>query len=118
VKLLEGASTSTHGVTHHTSNHEHMKNIEVARAGALALWSLSRSNRNKHAMQQAGVIPLLAELLKSSNEDMLVPVGGILEECATDVGRSCSFVFSMSMMFRTSMPFLVCLSNGHTKHDQ
>ena len=27
----------------------------------------------------------LARLLKSSNENMLVPVGGIIEECATDV---------------------------------
>ena len=51
----------------------------------MALWSLSRSNRNKHAMQRAGVIPLLGKLLKSTNETMLIPVGGIIEECATDV---------------------------------
>lgn len=69
----------------HSSYSDNTKNIDVARAGALALWSLSRSNRNKHAMQRAGVIPLLAKLLKSSNETMLIPVGGIIEECATDV---------------------------------
>lgn len=68
-----------------SSSTENAKNIAVARAGALALWSLSRSKRNKHTMQRAGVIPLLAKLLKSSNESMLIPVGGIIEECATDV---------------------------------
>ena len=77
---------SGHGPSSHSSPADHAKNIEVARAGALALWSLSRSNRNKQAMERAGVIPLLAKLLKSSNENMLVPVGGIIEECATDVG--------------------------------
>lgn len=82
---MENASVSNHGLTSHASITENAKNIEVARAGALALWSLSRSNRNKHSMQRAGVIPLLAKLLKSSNETMLVPIGGIIEECATDV---------------------------------
>jgi hypothetical protein len=74
-----------HGSNTHAWQNDNTKNIEVARAGALALWSLSRSNRNKHVMQHAGVIPLLAKLLKSSNENMLIPVGGIIEECATDV---------------------------------
>ncbi|CAF1373974.1 unnamed protein product [Adineta steineri] len=79
VGLLENASVNGHG-----SNSENAKHIEIARAGALALWSLSRSNKNKHAMERAGVIPLLAKLLKSSNDNMLIPVGGIIEECATD----------------------------------
>ena len=82
---MGNASVSGHGTGTRTSHSDNAKNIEVARAGALALWSLSRSNRNKHAMQRAGVIPLLAKLLKSSNENMLIPVGGIIEECATDV---------------------------------
>ncbi len=79
---MENASVSGHT---HISSSDNAKNIEVARAGALALWSLSRSKHNKHAMQRAGVIPLLAILLKSSNESMLIPIGGIIEECATDV---------------------------------
>jgi hypothetical protein len=82
---LENASITGQGSHTHASTSENAKNIAVARAGALALWSLSRSNRNKHAMQRAGVIPLLAKLLKSSNESMLIPIGGIIEECATDV---------------------------------
>ncbi len=82
---MENVYISGHGSQNHASHNDNTKNMEVARAGALALWSLSRSNRNKHAMERAGVIPLLAKLLKSSNETMLIPVGGIIEECATDV---------------------------------
>lgn len=82
---MEHATVTAHGSHTQGSTGDHGKNIEVARAGALALWSLSRSNHNKHNMQRAGVIPLLAKLLKSSNESMLIPVAGILEECATDV---------------------------------
>ena len=60
--------------------------ISVARAGALALWSCSKSTKNKNAIRKAGGIPLLAKLLKSQNESMLIPVVGTLQECATEVG--------------------------------
>lgn len=59
--------------------------VEVARCGALALWSCSKSKKNKEAMQRAGAIPLLAKLLKSIHEDMLIPVVGTLQECASEV---------------------------------
>lgn len=59
--------------------------IEVARAGALALWSCSKSTKNKVAIKDAGGIPLLARLLKSNNEKMLIPVVGTLQECASEV---------------------------------
>mgnify|MGYP001792013471 CR=1 FL=1 len=35
-------------------------------------------------MRKAGAIPLLARLLKSQHESMLVPVVGTLQECATE----------------------------------
>jgi hypothetical protein len=57
---------------------------EVARSGALALWSCSKSERNKLAMRRAGAIPLLAKLLKSPKHEMLIPVVGTLQECASD----------------------------------
>ena len=38
--------------------------IEVARCGAMALWSLSKSRKNKIEMKNAGIIPLLAKLLQ------------------------------------------------------
>lgn len=58
--------------------------VEVARCGALALWSCSKSKKNKEAMQRAGAIPLLAKLLKSKHENMLIPVVGTLQECASE----------------------------------
>ena len=67
------------------SSREQEADVEVARSGALALWSCSKSTRNKAAMRQAGVIPLLARLLKSPHENMLIPVVGTLQECATEV---------------------------------
>ncbi|ESP04270.1 hypothetical protein LOTGIDRAFT_224011 [Lottia gigantea] len=60
------------------------KDVEVARCGALALWSCSKSKKNKEAMRKAGSIPLLAKLLKSTHEDMLIPVVGTLQECASE----------------------------------
>ncbi|KAH8860119.1 Armadillo repeat-containing protein 4 [Schistosoma japonicum] len=60
------------------------RDIEVARCGALALWSCSKSKKNKLAMKSAGVIPLLVRLLKSPHESMLIPVVGTLQECASE----------------------------------
>ena len=69
---------------------EQEKDVEVARCGALALWSCSKSTKNKQSMRRAGAIPLLAKLLKSPHEDMLIPVVGTLQECATEVRvRAC-----------------------------
>ena len=67
--------------------------VAVARCGALALWSCSKSKKNKEAMQRAGAIPLLAKLLKSTHEDMLIPVVGTLQECASEVTLT-NLVFS------------------------
>lgn len=61
------------------------KELEVARCGALALWSCSKSARARIAMKKAGVIPLLTSLLKTNYEALLIPVIGILEECASEV---------------------------------
>ncbi|XP_048415957.1 outer dynein arm-docking complex subunit 2 isoform X2 [Stegostoma tigrinum] len=63
---------------------EQEKDIEVARCGALALWSCSKSKKNKDAIRKAGGIPLLACLLKSPHENMLIPVVGTLQECASE----------------------------------
>ncbi|ELW73011.1 Armadillo repeat-containing protein 4 [Tupaia chinensis] len=60
------------------------RDVEVARCGALALWSCSKSYANKEAIRKAGGFPLLARLLKTSHEDMLIPVVGTLQECASE----------------------------------
>ncbi|XP_060681704.1 outer dynein arm-docking complex subunit 2 [Hemiscyllium ocellatum] len=78
VGLLDCVPTSAHLTA------EQEKDIEVARCGALALWSCSKSKKNKDAIRKAGGIPLLACLLKSPYENMLIPVVGTLQECASE----------------------------------
>ncbi|KAK9965583.1 hypothetical protein ABG768_004666 [Culter alburnus] len=63
---------------------EQERDVEVARCGALALWSCSKSTWNKEAIRRAGGIPLLARLLKSPQKNMLIPVVGTLQECASE----------------------------------
>jgi len=58
--------------------------MAVSRAGALALWSCSKSSKNKKAIRKAGAIPMLAKLLQSNNEAILIPVVGTLQECASE----------------------------------
>ncbi|XP_056626471.1 outer dynein arm-docking complex subunit 2 isoform X2 [Triplophysa dalaica] len=63
---------------------ERERDMEVARCGALALWSCSKSTRNKEAIRRAGGIPLLARLLRSPQKNMLIPAVGTLQECASE----------------------------------
>uniref|UniRef100_A0A8C5NAX5 Armadillo repeat containing 4 n=1 Tax=Gouania willdenowi TaxID=441366 RepID=A0A8C5NAX5_GOUWI len=44
----------------------------------------SNSTKNKEAIRRAGGIPLLGRLLKSPHENMLIPVVGTLQECASE----------------------------------
>lgn len=72
---------------------EQERDVEVARCGALALWSCSKSTWNKEAIRRAGGIPLLARLLKSPQKNVLIPVVGTLQECASEVCSKCSNQF-------------------------
>ena len=72
---------------------EQQKDIEVARCGALALWSCSKSTENKQAMRRAGAIPLLAKLLKSTHENMLIPVVGTLQVSDRHATKSLHLLF-------------------------
>ncbi|XP_069715550.1 outer dynein arm-docking complex subunit 2 [Phaenicophaeus curvirostris] len=60
------------------------KDTEIARCGALALWSCSKGIKNKEAIRKAGGIPLLARWLKCSHANILTPVVGTLQECASE----------------------------------
>jgi hypothetical protein len=64
---------------------EDKEEVHVARAGAKALWSISQSKRNRDAMRKAGCVSLLAQLLKSVHGDVVVPIMGILQQCASEV---------------------------------
>lgn len=81
------------------------RDVEVARCGALALWSCSKSHSNKEAIRKAGGIPLLARLLKTSHEDMLIPVVGTLQECASEVSKP----FCLICLPSSHHPFPPCL---------
>ncbi|NXH75803.1 ARMC4 protein, partial [Hydrobates tethys] len=60
------------------------KDTEIARCGALALWSCSKSIKNKEAIRKAGGIPLLGRWLRCSHANILTPVVGTLQECASE----------------------------------
>ncbi|NXK55211.1 ARMC4 protein, partial [Chauna torquata] len=79
VGLLDCMSVGSAGLTLYQA-----KDTEIARCGALALWSCSKSTKNKEAIRKAGGIPLLAEWLKSSHVNILTPVVGTLQECASE----------------------------------
>ncbi|XP_066487017.1 outer dynein arm-docking complex subunit 2 [Tiliqua scincoides] len=84
IKRLVGLLDCSHMGSAHRFTPLQGKEIEVARCGALALWSCSKSARNKDAIRKAGGIPLLAQLLKSPHSNMLIPVVGTLQECASE----------------------------------
>ncbi|XP_030301628.1 armadillo repeat-containing protein 4 [Calypte anna] len=79
VRLLECTSVGSTSPTTYQ-----VKDTEMARCGALALWSCSKSTRNKEAIRAAGGIPLLARWLRCSHVDILTPVAGTLQECASE----------------------------------
>lgn len=58
--------------------------LDVARSAALGLWSCSKSKSNKTALLKTGAVPLLGKLLTSENVDVLIPVVGTLQECASE----------------------------------
>ncbi|NXV10532.1 ARMC4 protein, partial [Cettia cetti] len=75
VELLESISVESSSQAEDT---------ETARCGALALWSCSKSTKNKKAIRKAGGIPLLARWLKCSHTNILIPIVGTLQECASE----------------------------------
>ncbi|XP_058671991.1 outer dynein arm-docking complex subunit 2 [Ammospiza caudacuta] len=75
VELLESISVA--------SSYQ-VKDTETVRCAALALWSCSKSIKNKKAIRKAGGIPLLARWLKCSHANILIPIVGTLQECASE----------------------------------
>lgn len=57
--------------------------LEGARCGALALWSLCRSTKNKKLVRNYGAVPLLGRLIKCQHTNVLIPVVGTLQQCAS-----------------------------------
>jgi armadillo repeat-containing protein 4 len=57
--------------------------LSMATAGARALWSLSESIHNKEIMRKSGIVPLMARLLQSIHIEVVVPIMGCVQQCAT-----------------------------------
>lgn len=53
-----------------------------------ALWSMSKSDKNKDVMRRSGIIPVMAKLLTSVHEDVVSSIMGIIVNCATQVRRN------------------------------
>lgn len=64
---------------------EELELLNMARAGAKALWSLSDSRHNKELMRKSGIVPLMARLLKSCHIDVVIPIMGTIQKCASQV---------------------------------
>ncbi|XP_053916589.1 outer dynein arm-docking complex subunit 2 isoform X2 [Cuculus canorus] len=79
VGLLECSSVRSTSLTPYQAT-----DTEIARCGALALWSCSKDIKNKEEIRKAGGIPLLARWLKCSHANILTPVVGTLQECASE----------------------------------
>uniref|UniRef100_A0A182PF91 Armadillo repeat-containing domain-containing protein n=1 Tax=Anopheles epiroticus TaxID=199890 RepID=A0A182PF91_9DIPT len=62
---------------------EEREMLDMARAGARALWSLSESRHNKELMCKSGIVPLMGRLLKSVHIDVVVPTMGTIQQCAS-----------------------------------
>lgn len=84
VDLLD---VNNHAVTTPTKDlsPEDKQEVRVAQAGAKALWSISQSKKNRDEMRKAGCVRLLARLLKSIHGDVVVPIMGTLQQCASEV---------------------------------
>lgn len=59
--------------------------VNMAGAGARALYSLSESKPNKEAMRKFGLVPLMSRLLKSVHIDLIIPIMGTCQNCASEV---------------------------------
>lgn len=65
-------------------NKDELEFLDIARAGAKALWSMSASQRNREAMRKYGMIPLIARVLKTIHLDVATPAVGLLQMCASE----------------------------------
>lgn len=65
------------------NDEEKEEQLRMARAGSKALFSLSKSERNMELMRKKGLVPLMARLLKSVHEDVVIPIMGTCASCAT-----------------------------------
>ncbi|EDW77894.1 uncharacterized protein Dwil_GK24302 [Drosophila willistoni] len=63
---------------------EDIESLNMARAGARALWTLADSKHNMEQMRKSGIVPLMARLLKSCHIDVVIPIMGTVQKCSSE----------------------------------
>lgn len=58
--------------------------VNLAKSSVRALYSISQSKKNIQVMMKAGVVPLLARLLRSIHQDVVIPTAGTISRCGID----------------------------------
>ncbi|XP_031549990.1 armadillo repeat-containing protein 4-like [Actinia tenebrosa] len=66
------------------SQEQKKMDLEVYRCAALALWSCSKSRCSRTTIYKTGSVPLLAKLIQIDREEILIPVIGLVQECAIE----------------------------------
>lgn len=72
-------------ISHDQFTDEQSMLVSMAGAGARALYALSESRPNKEAMRMFGLVPLMSRLLKSVQIDLIIPIMGTCQNCASEV---------------------------------
>ncbi|EDV59208.1 armadillo repeat-containing protein gudu [Drosophila erecta] len=61
-----------------------LESLDMTRAGARALFSLADSKHNMEQMRKSGIVPLMAQLLKSCHIDVVIPIMGTVRKCSSE----------------------------------
>lgn len=65
-----------------------VNDFQLLRNACSALWSCSKCPKNIQAIRAAGAVPILSTLLVDGKDDVVLPVMGIIQECASEVRKS------------------------------
>lgn len=82
---------------------EHRQQLDMAKAGAKALSALSESRPNKEVMRKYGLVPLMSRLLKSIHIELVVPIMGTCQQCASEVDFVYDIFKSKNLLFNISV---------------
>ncbi|XP_074627648.1 armadillo repeat-containing protein gudu-like isoform X1 [Acropora palmata] len=61
-----------------------VNDFQLLRNACSALWSCSKCPKNIQVIRAAGAVPILSTLLVDGKDDVVLPVMGIIQECASE----------------------------------
>ena len=65
-----------------------VNDFQLLRNACSALWSCSKCPKNIQVIRAAGAVPILSTLLVDGKDDVVLPVMGIIQECASEVRKN------------------------------